>query len=170
MGGGGVEVASTRVLDAGVVGECGGFGAAGDLDALGGRHCVDVVEVEVLIAFELAELFGFGEAGEGVFAGDAGQRNGSFDEASEAFGGEIAGGGVGYLLAEKDAEADGSGAGFFELFNLTEADLGRELIAFVEDGFGVRGSGFEGAGEDIGGYSFEIGCDLGRHPFQDIAL
>ncbi len=38
VGGGGVEVAAAGVLDAGVVGECGGFGAAGDLDALGGRH------------------------------------------------------------------------------------------------------------------------------------
>ena len=98
MGGGGVEVAAAGVLDAGVVGEGGGFGAAGDLDALGGGHVVDVVEVEVEVAFELAELFGFGEAGEGVFAGDAGEGDGSFDEVGEAFGGEIAGGGAGTCL------------------------------------------------------------------------
>ncbi len=135
-----------------------------------GGICVDVVEVEVVVAFELAELFGFGEAGEGVFAGDAGERDGSFDEVGEAFGGEVAGGGAGYLLADEDAEADGAGAGFLEGLDLAEADDGGELVAFVEDGFGVGGSGLEGAGEDVGGDGLEVGGGLGRHPFQDIAL
>ena len=55
------------------------------------------------------------------------------------------------LVPMKDAEADGAGAGFFEGFDLAEADERGELVAFVEDGFGVGGSGFEGAGEDVVG-------------------
>jgi len=74
------------------------------------------------------------------------------------------------LLTEKDTEANGSGARFFELFDLPEADLSGELVAFVEDCFGVRGSGFESARENVGGDGLEVGDRLGRHPFQDIAL
>ena len=72
-----------------------------------------------------------------------------FDEMGEAFGGEVGGGCAGHVLADKDAEADGAGTGFFEGFYLAEADEGRELVAFVEDDFGVGGSGFEGASQDV---------------------
>ncbi len=82
----GVEVAAAGVLDAGVVGKGRGFGAAGDLDALGGGHLVDVVEVEVLIFFDLAELVRFGKPGEGIFAGDLRERDGAFDQAGDALG------------------------------------------------------------------------------------
>ena len=49
----------------------------------------------------------------------------------------------------KYAQADGAGAGFFEGFDLAEADERGELVAFVEDDFGVGGSGFEGASQDV---------------------
>ena len=51
------------------------------------------------------------------------------------------------MFADEDAQADGAGAGFLEGFDLAEADLGVELVALVDDGFGVGGSGFEGSGE-----------------------
>ncbi len=71
------------------------------------------------------------------------------------------------MLSDKDAEADGAGAGFFEGFDLAEADHGGELVAFVEDDFSVGGSGFEGAGEDVGGDGFQVdaGLSFGRHEF-----
>ncbi len=78
----GVEVAAAGVLDAGVEGQGGGLDRAGDLDAVGGRLQVDVVEVEVLGGgVVLAELGGVGQAGEGVLAGDAGEGDGAFDQA-----------------------------------------------------------------------------------------
>ncbi len=73
----------------------------------------------------------------------------------ERVGGEVGGGGGGGAGSggggDEDAEADGAGAGFFEGFDLAEADAGGELVALVEDGFGVGGSGLEGAGEYVGG-------------------
>ena len=68
---------------------------------------------------------------------------------------------------DEDAQADGAGAGFLQGFDLAEADERGELVAFVDDGFGVGGSGFEGVGEDVGGELLEIGgggCGLSRHP------
>ncbi len=53
-------------------------------------------------------------------------------------------------------------------FDLAEADESGELVALIDDGFGVGCSGFQGAGEDVGGDVFEIGSGLSRHPLQDI--
>ncbi len=130
-----------------------------------GGMLVDVVEVEVEVAVELAELVGFGESGEGVFAGDLCEGDGAVDETGDALGGEVGGGGAGGALADKDAEADGARAGFLEGFDLAEVDERGELVAFVDDGFGVGGSGFEGAGEDVGGELLEVGLCFGGHVF-----
>jgi hypothetical protein len=166
--GGGVEVSTAGVLDAGVVGERGGLADAGDLDALGGRLLVDVVEVEMLrLRIVLAEGFRFGQAGEGIFAGDAGEGDGARDETVDRVGGKVGGVGRGGLLGfsggDKDAEADGAGAGFLERLDVAEANLGGELVAFVDDRFGVSGAGLEGAGEDVGGELLEVGGGFGRH-------
>ena len=156
----GVEVAAAGVLDAGVEGHGGGFDLARDADAVGGRLLVDIVEVEVLLGgVVLAELGGVGKAGEGVFAGDAGEGDGAVDEAVKTIaarnrrrrcwrcdGPE-----------DEDAQADGAGAGLLERLDLAEADAGGELVALVDDGFGVGGAGLEGAGEDIGGELLEVG-------------
>ena len=68
-------------------------------------------------------------------------------------GREVRGRGAGGALAfggrDVDAEADGSGAGFLQCFDLAEANLGGELVAFVEDGFGVGGAGADGAADDV---------------------
>ena len=146
----GVEVATAGVLDAGVEGEGCGLDGAGDLDAVGGRLLVDVVEVEVLgSGVVLAEVGGFGQAGEGVLAGDAGESDGSGYQALDALGRKIRGGGAGGAKADEDTQADGAGAGLLERLDLAEADEGGELIALVDDGFGVCGTGAEGAGEDV---------------------
>ena len=160
--GGGVEVAAAGVLDAGVEGHGGGFDFARDADAVGGRLLVDVVEVEVLGGGSmLAEGVGFGQAGEGIFAGDAGEGDGAGDEAVDGFGRKVggrgAGGAVGFAGGDEDAQADGAGAGFLEGFDLAEADAGVELVALVEDGFGVGGAGLQGAGEHVGGELLQIG-------------
>jgi hypothetical protein len=59
-------------------------------------------------------------------------------------------------MADEDAHTDGAGAGFFEGLDLAEADAGGELVALVDDGFGVCGAGLKGAGEDIGGELGEV--------------
>ena len=114
MRGGGIEVAAGGVLDAGVDGEGGGLAAAGDLDALGGRKVMDIVEVEgeigAIRGMVLAELAGVGEAGEGVFAGDAGEVERGLHEAVEGVGGEVRRGDAGDAEAAKDAQAEGAGA------------------------------------------------------------
>ncbi len=71
-------------------------------------------------------------------------------------------------MSDEDAQADGAGAGLLERLDLAETDEGGELIALVDDGFGVRGPGAEGAGEDIGGELLEVGggdC-FGRHSYS----
>ena len=103
MRGRGVEVAAAGVLDAGVVGKGCGFGASCDFDALGGWHLVDVVEVEVKVTRELAELVCLGESCEGVFAGDLGEGDGAVDETGDALGGEVGGGCAGCSLADENA-------------------------------------------------------------------
>jgi hypothetical protein len=111
----------------------------------------------------LAELGGFGKAGEGVFAGDAGEGDGAGYQAGYALGRKVGGGGAGGFLGfaggDEDAQADGAGAGLLERLDLAETDQGGELVAFVDDGLGVGGPGAEGAGEDIGGELVEVGGD-----------
>ena len=46
--------------------------------------------------------------------------------------------------SQEDAQADGARAGLLQGFDLAEANECGELVAFVDDGFGVGGSGFEG--------------------------
>ena len=125
--------------------------AAGDLDALGGRLLVDVVEVEVLVgASSWPNSSGSGRPAKGSSLVMRARVTAPSTRRVDAFGGEVGGGGAGCVrLADKDAEADGAGAGFFEGFDLAEADARGELVAFVDDGFGVGGSGFEGASEDV---------------------
>jgi len=115
----------------------------------------------------LAELGGVGKAGEGVFAGDAGERDGAFDEAVDGFAGEVGGAGAGGLLSDEDAQADGARTGLLERLDLAETDEGGELIALIEDDFGVGGPGAEGAGENIGGELAEVGGGgFGRHSYS----
>src|SRR5271156_6265033 len=52
----------------------------GGFPSLGGRLLIHIAEVEAQIPFQLAELFALGQAGEGIFAGDAGKRDGAVDE------------------------------------------------------------------------------------------
>ena len=163
----GVEVAALGVLDARVVGHRGGLDAARDLDALGRRLLVHVLEVEAEIAFQLAELLALGQPGEGIFAGDARQRDRAGDQLAERVLGEVAREVLAVLLTDKDAQADGARAGLLQLFDLAEADQRGELIALVEDGFGVGGSGLQGAGDDVGGELLEIGRGVCRGSGHD---
>jgi hypothetical protein len=64
------------------------------------------------------------------------------------------------VLAE-DAEAEGAGAGLFELLDLAHADGDGKFVTFAEDDFGVGGSGVEGAGDDVGGEGGEVGGEDG---------
>ena len=60
-----------------------GFAAAGDVDALGRRESVDVVEVEGEGGGVVgSEGVAVGKAGEGVDAGDAGKLHGGVDNAA----------------------------------------------------------------------------------------
>ena len=107
----GVKIAAAGVLNAGVAGHGDGLDLARDADAVGGRLLIDVIEVKVLVGgVVLGELGGFGQAGEGIFAGDVGEGDGAVDQAGYRFGREVGGGGAGGPLANEDAQADGAGA------------------------------------------------------------
>src|SRR5271168_2268099 len=93
VAGSGIEVSALRVGDTRIVGKSGGFGTAGLLYTLGGGKRVDILEVEVKIAFQLAEFGCLGQAGKGVLFGDTGQGHGSGDKLGDAIGSEVAGGG-----------------------------------------------------------------------------
>ncbi len=61
--------------------------------------------------------------------------------------------------------------GLLQGFDLTEMHERGELVAFVDDGFGIGGSGFEGLREDIGGELFQVGGDCRcclRHVLQNL--
>jgi len=40
---------------------------------------------------------------------------------------------------------------------MAQANLGSEFVALVDDGLGVRGAGFAGSSEDVGGELGEVG-------------
>ena len=108
-----------------------------------GGMLVDVVEVELQIAVELAELVRLGQSGEGIFAGDLRQCDRAVDQPLDAFVGEVGGGSARGPLADKDAQANGARARLLQGFDLAEAHRAPKLVAFVDDGFGVGGSSFQ---------------------------
>ena len=63
------------------------------------------------------------------------------------------------MLSDKYPQANGARARFFQCLDLPQVDERRELVAFVDDGFGISGSGFKGLREDIGGELFQVGGD-----------
>ena len=149
VAGGGVERAAFGILDARVVVERGFLGAAGVVDALFAGKRVDVGGVEIEIARERAELRGLGNAAEGIFRGDFGQLQRGLQHAVESFAGEVAGIRAGGTLAVKDAHADGARAGFFQRFDLAEADERGEFVAFADYAFGGGGAAGHGAADDV---------------------
>src|SRR5262249_27816094 len=82
--GSGVERATFGVLDARIEVECGFFGAARVLDALGSGQRVDIFVEKVEIAGELAELVGLGDAAERIFGGDLRKLERGLEHAVEA--------------------------------------------------------------------------------------
>ena len=162
--GGGVEVAAAGVLDAGVEGHGGGLGATGDLDALGGRHARSRRRSRGAgRRSSWPNSSRFGQAGEGIFAGDPRERDGSFDEARDRFVREVGGGGAGRALADEDPQTDCARAGLFQGFNLPQSHQRGKLVAFIDDSLGIGGSCLESAAEDIGGKLAEVRGRLSRH-------
>ena len=149
VAGGGVEGSAVGILDARIEIERGFFGAAGVVDAIGAGERVDVFVVEIEIAGELAELGGFGDSAEGIFGGDLREFQRGLDHAVEAVTGEVAGVGAGGALAIEDANADGARAGFFQGFDLAEADERGEFVAFADYAFGGGGAAGHGAADDV---------------------
>jgi len=76
-----------------------------------------------------------------------------------AFVGEVGGGSAGGVLSDKDAQANGPRARLLQGFDLTQVHERRELIAFVDDGLGVGGAGFESLREHIRRKLFEVNRD-----------
>lgn len=79
--------------------------------------------------------------------------------------GEIAGIGAGGALAVEDADADGARAGFFEGFDLSEADEGREFVAFADYAFGGGRSAVHGLADDVLGEGAEVAACLRTRSF-----
>ncbi len=100
----GIEVRARGVLDARVIGHGGGFAATSDLDALGRRDRVHVVEVKRQRGDVIgAEGFALRKAGKGIDAGDARQLYSGFDDARDALGREVTGGGAAVRLPAPSA-------------------------------------------------------------------
>ncbi len=133
------------------------LGTARVVDAVGGRERVHIVVVEIEIAFELAQLRRFGNPGEGIFAGDLGQRQRGVHHLLHALGRQVAGVGAGGALSEKDADADALRAGLLQRLHFAQADHGGELAAIHGDGFGGGGSALHGAAHDVGRNFLQIG-------------
>ena len=166
LSGGGVERSSFGILDARIEIECGLFGAAGIVDAVGAGKRVDVFVVEIEIAGQLAQLVRRGNSAEGIFRCDLREFERRLHQAVEACAGEVAGVGRGGALSEENADSDGAGAGFFEGFDLSEANQGGEFVAFADDAFGSGGSASHGAGDDVLGDFAEISFEFGVASFE----
>ena len=100
---------------------------------------------------------GFGNSAEGIFRSDLREFERGLDHAVEAGAGEVAGVGAGGALAEEDADADGARAGFFQGFDLAEADERGEFVAFADYAFGGGGAAGHGAADDVRGELAKIG-------------
>ena len=111
-------------------------------------------------------MVGVGDSAEGIFGGDLREFEGGLHHAVEAGFGEIAGVGAGGALSEEDADSDGLGAGFFQGFDLAEADERGEFVAFADDAFGGGGAACHGAGDDVGGDFAEVGCEFRVFEFR----
>ena len=147
VGGGGVEVCAAGVLDAGIEGHGGGLAAAGDLDALGGGHAgrrrrSRGAEVGGVVLSR--RLTRSGRPAKGSAAGDFGELDGAGDEALDAVGREVGGGGAGGALtavaAKKTRRPRAREPDSVSCLDLAEADVDGELFALEADGFGVGGA------------------------------
>ena len=65
---------------------------------------------------------------------------------------------------QKYAQADGARARFLEGFDLAQMNERGELVAFVDDGFGVGGSGLESARDHVGGTAVQTPAPLNCKP------
>ena len=166
VSGGGVEGSAFGVLDARIEIERSFFGATRVFDAIGAGKRVDVFVVEIEIAFKLAELISRGNSTEGIFGGDLRELERGAHHAVETGFGEIGGVGAGGALSEEDADSDGFGAGFFQGFDLAEADERGEFVAFADYAFGGSGSAFHGAGDDVLGDVFQVGFGFSAFRFE----
>ncbi len=82
------------------------------------------------------------------------------EHAIETVAREVAGVGAGRALAEKNAHADGSRAGFFQRFDLAEAHECGEFVAFADDAFGGGCAAFHGMRDDVLREGAEVGGEL----------
>src|SRR5579863_9615591 len=149
VAGGGVERSAFGILDAWIEIERGFFGAARVVDAIRARQRINVFVIEVEIARELAQLRCVGNAAERVFRSDLRKLECGLHHTIEAGWGEIAGVGAGGTLPSEDSYADGARSGFFEGFDLAEADEGGEFIAFAGYALGSGGAAVHGAADDV---------------------
>ena len=156
VAGGGVERSAFGILDARIEIERGFFGAAGVVDAIGAGQGINVFVIEIEIAGERAELRSLRNSAERIFRGDLRKLQRGLHHAVEAVAGEIAGVSAGCALAVEDADADGSRSGFFQRFDLAEADERGELVAFAHHAFGSGSAAVHGAADDVLGEFAEV--------------
>ena len=156
--GGGIERSAFRVLDAWVEIESGFLGAAGVFDAVFAGKRIDVFVVEIEIAGNLAELLRLRNSAKGIFGSNLRKLQRGIDHAIEAVAGKITGVGAGCALAAKHAHANGARSGFFESFDLAQADQCGEFVAFADYAFGGGGAAVHGAADDVLGKILQIGC------------
>ncbi len=143
VAGAGIEGAAAAVGDARIGRETCGIGATRERDAVGSGQIVDIVRVDTQISGELSEARRVGQAGEGIFRGDAREIDGATNEPFESRRCQIASGCRCRARADKDAQPGGTRAGILQTFDFALAHQRFEFIAFVEDDFGVGGAGGE---------------------------
>ncbi len=91
--------------------------------------------------------------------------HGGVDDARDAFGREVAGGGAGgaasRAFGEEHAQAEGARAGLGELLDLAEANVDVELFALDGHRFGVGGAERQRACDGLLGELLQIGSMAG---------
>ncbi len=112
--------------------------------------------IHLKIAFQLAQLRRLGYAGEGIFAGDPGQRQRRIHQLANTLGTEIARVGAGGALSKEDAHADSFGAGFLQRFDLAQADDGGEFATVHGNGLGGGSAPLHGTTDDVGGNFLQV--------------
>ena len=85
----------------------------------------------------------------------------AIDELANALRGQVAGGGRGRALAEKDAQPQAARAGLLQRLHLAHAHVHAELVALARNGFSVGGAGFHGQRHHVGSQRFQVESSFG---------
>ena len=108
------------------------------------------------------QVFGIGQAGGGVFGGEAGDVVGGANGLFERGGREIGGAGVAPALAQVDRDANGFVAVALDVFKLALAHRHRQAHAFGDLGGGIGGPQLLGQAQGVFDQLLELIARVGE--------